>query len=746
MGAEARIFAIEGMTCAACASRIERALQRPTEIESAHVNLATGRAHVTAPASFPDEAIAELVEEAGYAAIRLTPEQDHSGVEAERDDREAKRLARQLWLAAILSVPLVLIEMGGHLSPAFHDWVGHRLGHEGAGFLQWGLATLVLAGPGRSFFISGAKAARALSPDMNTLVALGAGAAYLFSTLVLFHPGLFLAGELHLYFEPAVVIVTLVLLGRYLEGRARRQATAAIRKLAALRPTTARVRRGAVLVDIPIEAVQQGDLVDIRPGERIPVDGEITEGRSPIDESMLTGEPLPVARGPGEAVIGGTVNLTGALTVRAKAVGSAGVLADIIRMVEAAQGSRLRIQALVDQITRWFVPVILAIAFAAFAAWLWFAPGLGVSAALAHAIAVLIIACPCAMGLATPVSIMVGTGRAAEGGILFRSGDALQRLAEIERLALDKTGTLTEGRPRLVAIEPAAGHSEETVLQLAASAEQRSEHPLARAVTEAAKGRGLALLDASAMNIEPGAGLSAFVNGRKVLIGHQGYMLQNHVGLPEALPAAAPGRSVVFVAIDGQFAGLLTVSDRIRASAQRALERLRTLNIRVGMVSGDRRAAATAVANELGILEVEAEASPAGKVAALKRWQQAGERTGFVGDGINDAPVLAAADIGIAIGQGTDIAVDAADIVLMRDDLNALADAIIVARATLRNIRENLIWAFAYNVALVPVAAGLLYPLAGVTLSPALAAAAMALSSVSVVLNALRLKQVPLGA
>jgi Cu+-exporting ATPase len=603
----------------------------------------------------------------------------------------------------------------------------------------------VLAGPGRGFFTTGVKAARALSPDMNTLVALGAGAAYLFSTLVLFRPGLFPAGELHLYFEPAVVIVTLVLLGRYLEGRARHQATAAIRKLAALRPTTARVRRGAEVLDIPIEAVQLGDLVDIRPGERIPVDGEIIEGRSPVDESMLTGEPLPVARGPGETVIGGTVNLTGALCVRARAVGSASVLSDIIRMVEAAQGSRLQIQALVDQITRWFVPVILAIAVVAFAAWIWFAPGLGASIALAHAIAVLIIACPCAMGLATPVSIMVGTGRAAEAGILFRSGNALQRLAEIERLALDKTGTLTEGKPRLVAIEPAPGQSEETLLQLAASAEQRSEHPLARAVTEAAADRSLALLNASDIHVEPGAGLTALVEGRRVLIGHQGLMLQHDIALPMAPPSAAPGRSVVLVAIDGQFVGLLTISDRIRPSAQRALDRLHGLKIRIAMVSGDRHEAAAAVARELGITEVEAEASPAGKLAALQRWQQAGEKTGFVGDGINDAPVLAATDIGIAIGQGTDIAINAADIVLMRDDLNAIADAIVIARATLRNIRENLIWAFGYNVALVPVAAGLLYPLAGITLSPALAAAAMALSSVSVVLNALRLKRVPLG-
>lgn len=734
--AEPRVFAVEGMTCAACAARIERVLAQVPGLDSAHVNLATNRAHVSAGPDIADTLVIGAIEDAGYAATRLAA--DRLPGEAGADHHDAPGLPRQLTLAILLTLPVFLAEMGGHLVPALHHlraaWIDDRT----FGLIQLALATLLLAGPGRSFFVGGFKAARHASPDMNTLVSLGSGAAYLFSLLSLVGPAWLPEEARHLYFEPAMVIVTLVLLGRFIEGRARRRATDSIERLAALRPARCRVRRDGRVVEIALEDVQRGDLIEIRPGERIPVDSDIVEGGSPIDESMLTGEPLPVPRGPGERVIGGTVNQTGALVIRARGLAHEGVLADIIRMVEAAQGSRLPIQALVDRITRWFVPGILLVAVLAFGASLAFGPEPALPFALVNAIAVLIIACPCAMGLATPISLLIGTGRAAEAGILFRSGDALQRLANIRHLAMDKTGTLTEGKPRIAGETIHAPQESDTVLRLAASAEARSEHPLAIALLDEARSRGLTLAEATDLSISPGSGLAAMVEGHAVHLGSADYLADNGIAVtPFDRPVAG---SLVHVAIDRVHAGTFLVADRLRADAREAVEQLRALGLTLSIVTGDQAAGAMPIAEALGIADVTAGATPAGKVAALEALVQAGEDVGFVGDGINDAPVLAAADIGIAIGGGTDVAISAADLVLMRHDLRALAEAIRMARATIRNIRENLVWAFGYNLALVPVAAGLFYPVFGWQLSPMLAALAMAFSSLSVVLNATRLR------
>ncbi|MCA3599100.1 MAG: cadmium-translocating P-type ATPase [Methylobacterium sp.] len=736
--AEPRIFSVEGMTCAACAARVEHVLQQVPGLDSAHVNLATNRAHVAAGPDFPDSLVIAAIEDAGYAATRLDVHRVR-GASAEARAGE-EHIRGRLLLAALLTLPVFLAEMGGHLFPVLHHARADFIGDHVFGLVQAMLATLLLLGPGRDFFIGGYRAVKHGSPDMNTLVSLGAGAAYLFSLVSLAGPAWLPEEARHLYFEPAMVIVTLVLLGRFIEGRARRRATDSIERLAALRPARCRVRRDGAVVEIGLEEVQRGDLIEIRPGERIPVDSDIVEGQSPIDESMLTGEPLPVLRGPGERVIGGTVNQTGALLIRARGLAEEGVLADIIRMVEAAQGSRLPIQALVDRITRLFVPGILLIAMLAFAGGLAFGPAPALPFALVNSIAVLIIACPCAMGLATPISLLIGTGRAAEAGILFRSGDALQRLANIRHLAMDKTGTLTEGKPRITGEDIHAPLGTDEVLRLAASAEARSEHPLAVALLEEARARGLSLGEATDLAIAPGAGLRARVEGHAVHLGSSAYLSGAAIAVPSG-PTDLAG-SEVHVAIDGTYAGAFVVADRLRADAREAVEQLRALGLTLSIVTGDRPAGAKPVAEALGITDVTAGATPAGKVAALEALTKSGRRVGFVGDGINDAPVLAAADIGIAIGGGTDVAISAADLVLMRHDLRALAQAIRMARATLRNIRENLAWAFGYNLALVPVAAGLFYPLFGWQLSPMLAALAMALSSLSVVLNALRLRSI----
>ncbi|MBL0402816.1 copper-translocating P-type ATPase [Microvirga aerilata] len=737
---------VAGMTCASCVSRVEKALRRAPGVLDASVNLATERATVRYLGG--PEAVERLigaVESTGYEAEAIRPDHDHSSREQVARDAEIGNLRRALLMAAILTLPVFVIEMGSHFIPAVHDWVIGTLGHRNSWYLQFALTTLVLFGPGLRFFRKGIPALLRRSPDMNSLVVLGTSAAYAYSVVATFLPGLLPAGLDNVYYEAAAVIVTLILLGRYLEAKAKGRTSEAIKRLMGLQAKTARVMRDGEALEVPLDQVLAGDIVQVRPGERIPVDGEVVEGSSFVDESMITGEPVPVQKAEGAEVVGGTINKTGSFTFRATRIGANTVLAQIIRMVEQAQGSKLPIQALVDRVTAWFVPAVMAAALATFLVWLVLGPDPALTFALVNAVAVLIIACPCAMGLATPTSIMVGTGRAAELGVLFRQGEALQSLKETGIVALDKTGTLTQGRPELTDFMTAPGFSEAEALRLIASVESRSEHPIAQAIAAAAGRRGFPLPAAEGFEAVPGFGVSALVEGRKVDVGADRFMTTLGLDVSTFGDAAArlgqEGKSPLYAAIDGRLAAVIAVADPIKASTPEAIAALHALGLKVAMITGDNRRTAEAIARQIGIDQVAAEVLPDGKVEAVKRLREAHGRIAFVGDGINDAPALAEADIGIAIGTGTDIAIESADVVLMSGDVRGVVNAIALSKATIRNIRQNLFWAFAYNVLLIPVAAGVLYPVDGTLLSPVVAAGAMALSSVFVLGNALRLRR-----
>jgi len=737
---------ITGMTCASCVSRVEKALKHVPGVLQANVNLATERASIRylGGANMARRLIA-AVEQTGYEAEALRA--DRGLADRDRAAREAEiaELRGSLAIAAVLTLPVFVLEMGSHFIPAVHDWVMGTLGHRTSWHLQFALTTLVLFGPGLRFFRKGVPALLRRSPDMNTLVVLGTSAAYAYSVAATFLPGLLPAGMANVYYEAAAVIVTLILLGRFLEAKAKGRTSEAIKRLVGLQAKTARVVRNGQALEIPLDQVLAGDVVQVRPGEKIPVDGEVVEGSSFVDESMITGEPVPVQKGQGAEVVGGTINKTGTFTFRATRIGADTVLAQIIRMVEQAQGSKLPIQALVDRVTAWFVPAVMAAAALTFMVWLVFGPDPALTFALVNAVAVLIIACPCAMGLATPTSIMVGTGRAAELGVLFRQGEALQSLKEIGVVALDKTGTLTQGRPELTDFVTTPEFAEAETLRLVAAVEGRSEHPIAQAIVAAAAGRGLALPSPDGFEAVPGFGVSARIEGRKVDVGADRFMAK--LGLSVAAFAdtaarlGAEGKSPLYVAIDGRLAAIVAVADPIKPSTPEAIASLHALGLKVAMITGDNRRTAEAIARRIGIDEVVAEVLPDGKVEAVKRLRQAHGRIAFVGDGINDAPALAEADIGIAIGTGTDIAIESADVVLMSGDVRGVVSAIALSKATIRNIRQNLFWAFAYNVLLIPVAAGVLYPVDGTLLSPIFAAGAMALSSVFVLGNALRLRR-----
>ncbi|WP_046867846.1 heavy metal translocating P-type ATPase [Microvirga massiliensis] len=739
-------LAISGMTCASCVGRVEKALKRVPGVVDATVNLATERATVHFFGAA--DAVARLiaaVADAGYEAEEVRADGDRTDRERAAREAEITSLRLALVVSALLTLPVFALEMGSHFIPGVHEWVMDTIGHRESWYLQFALTTLVLFGPGLRFFRKGVPALLRLAPDMNSLVALGTAAAYGYSVVATFAPGLLPAGTANVYYEAAAVIVTLILLGRFLEAKAKGRTSDAIRHLMGLSPKTARVVRDGNVAEIPLAEVRTGDLVQVRPGERIPVDGDVVEGASYVDESMITGEPVPVQKAQGASVVGGTVNRTGSFTFQATKVGADTVLAGFIRMVEQAQGAKLPIQALVDRITAWFVPAVMAAAALTFLVWLVFGPEPALSFALVNAVAVLIIACPCAMGLATPTSIMVGTGRAAELGVLFRQGEALQGLGDVRVVALDKTGTLTKGHPELTDLIAAEGFKDTEVLALVAAVEARSEHPIGEALVEAARVRGLDLGPAEGVEAVPGFGIAAVVQGRKVEVGADRYMarLGYPVGAFTAAAArlAGEGKSPLYAAVDGRLAAVIAVADPVKPTTLAALEALRERGLRVAMITGDNRRTAEAIARTLGIDEVIAEVLPDGKVEAVQRLRAGHRKVAFVGDGINDAPALAAADVGIAIGTGTDIAVESADVVLMSGDLRGVANAIGLSRATLRNIRENLFWAFAYNVVLIPVAAGLLYPVNGMLLSPVIAAGAMALSSVFVVGNALRLRR-----
>jgi Cu+-exporting ATPase len=738
---------IDGMTCASCVARVEKALRQVPGVIAASVNLATERASIqtVGAAASPNDLVAAAAR-AGYAAQPI-PEASAEQVDRERNAREAevRDLRRSVMLAAAASFPLFVMEMLGHLSAGVEQVIGATIGEPGWRLLSFALASFVLFGPGLRFYRKGVPNLIRFTPDMNSLVVLGATAAWAYSAVATFAPGVLPAGADKVYYEAAAVIVTLILLGRWFEAKAKGRTSEAIKRLMGLQAKTARVTRDGVEVELPIEAVVPGDLVTVRPGERIAVDGVVIDGAAFVDESMISGEPIPVEKAAGAGVTGGTVNKTGAFHFLATKVGADTLLAQIVRMVETAQGAKLPIQGLADQVTAWFVPAVIAIATLTFLAWLTFGPQPALGFALVNAVAVLIIACPCAMGLATPTSIMVGTGKAAELGVLFRRGEALQALRDVRVVALDKTGTLTKGRPELTDIRPAVAFIEAEVLALTASLERLSEHPVGGAIVEAARARGLVLHEPEEFQSTPGLGVEAIVAGRKVLVGADRFMVQRGIDVStfaaEADELADAGKTPLYAAIDGRAAAVLAVADPIKPTSLEAIGALHRLGLKVAMITGDNRRTARAVARALGIEEVLAEVLPGEKADAVRRLREAHGPVAFVGDGVNDAPALATADVGVAIGQGSDIAIESAEVVLMSGDLRGVVNAIALSRATLANVRQNLVWAFGYNVVLIPLAAGALYPAFGLLLSPVLAAGAMALSSVSVLTNALRLRR-----
>lgn len=738
---------IEGMTCASCVRRVEKAIAAVPGVTTASVNLATERATIETLGGTARSAIDAAIRKAGYEPRRTDPSVAAASSDSREEarNREFSHLKRDFAVAATLTLPIFVLEMGRHAIPALHHWLMMNVPQQQLYIAFFVLATIVQFGPGMRFYRKGVPALLRLAPDMNSLVVLGSTAAWAYSVVATFASGLLPAGTANVYYEASAVIVTLILLGRVLEAKAKGRTSEAIKRLVGLQAKSARIERNGSFVDLPLDDVVFGDVVQVRPGDKVPVDGIVLSGSSFVDESMISGEPIPVSKGEGAEVVGGTINKTGSFTYRATKVGADTLLAQIIRMVETAQGSKLPIQAMVDKVTAWFVPAVMVAAAATFLVWLVFGPQPAATFALVNAVAVLIIACPCAMGLATPTSIMVGTGRAAELGVLFRNGEALQSLKSTEVVALDKTGTLTAGKPVMTDLDVAQGFNRTKVLALVAAVESQSEHPVAAAIVAAAKDEGLVLAEVGSFEAVPGFGVSASVGTHHVAVGADRYMAKLGIsvqGFAEtAIRMGLKAKTPLYAAVDGKLAAVIAVSDPIKPTTPQAIRALHDLGLKVAMITGDYRRTAEAIAAQLGIDEVVAEVLPDGKVDAVKRLRASGRAVTFVGDGINDAPALAEADVGIAIGTGTDVAIESADVVLMSGDLLGVTNAIALSKATIANIRQNLFWAFAYNAALIPVAAGVLYPVSGTLLSPMLAAGAMAMSSVFVLGNAMRLKR-----
>jgi Cu+-exporting ATPase len=774
---------VSGMTCAACQARVQRTLQREPGVSDASVNLMMHTATVTYdPSAVSASRLVEAIRRTGYGAELASPDRSAFEEQEARDraqTAELDSLRRKAAVSAAAGVVAMAVSMplmsatgaasGGHahttadpfmrwamttLDPAFRavmPWL-YAVPARALALLLLAITVVVMGWAGRHFYTRAWAAFRHHAADMNTLVAVGTTAALVYSLLATVAPGYFLSRGVapDVYYEAVIIIIALVLTGNAVEARAKRRTSTALRALVDLQPKTARVARGDAESDVPVEAVAAGDIVVVRPGERVPVDGEVVSGESAVDESMLTGESMPVGKRSGDRVIGGTINRTGAFRYRATTVGADSVLARIVRLMRDAQGSRAPIQRLADRIAGIFVPVVLSIAIATFVAWFVVADAAPAVRAFAAAVAVLIIACPCAMGLAVPTAVMVATGKGAELGVLIKGGEALQRAGDVGTIVLDKTGTVTEGRPAVtdVAVAPTAPElvrDDRVLLRLAASLESSSEHPLADAIVRRARELALHVVAPESFRSETGRGAVGVVGDVAVAVGNEALMREWSIDVGPLRDAgarlAAAGKTPVYVAVDGRLAGVLAIADPIRATSRDAVARLRGMGLAVVMLTGDDRRTAAAIAGAAGIERVIAELLPEGKVAEVARLQAAGEVVAMVGDGINDAPALARADVGIAIGTGTDIAADAGDVVLMRGDLHGAAQAIELSRRTMRTMKQNLFWAFVYNVVGIPIAAGILYPATGLLLSPILASAAMAFSSVSVVTNSLRLRR-----
>ena len=658
-------------------------------------------------------------------------------------------MTRRFWIGLVLSVPVVALEMGGHLTD-LHMLLGRNISN----WLQFVIATPVVLWAGWPFFVRGWRSVVTRNLNMFTLIAMGTGVAWVYSVIATLAPNIFPAafrgpeGTVAVYFEAAAVITVLVLLGQVLELHAREQTSGAIRALLDLAPKTARRVKNGDDEEIPLDEVAAGDKLRVRPGETVPVDGELIEGRSAVDESLVTGESMPVTKEPGARLIGGTLNQTGTFIMRAEKVGRDTVLAQIVQMVAAAQRSRAPIQRLADQVSGWFVPAVILVALIAFASWATFGPEPRFAYGLVAAVTVLIIACPCALGLATPMSIMVGVGRGAQAGVLIKNAEALERMEKVDTLVVDKTGTLTEGKPKLVAVVPAEGLDENEVLRLAASLERASEHPLARAIVDAAAARNVALAEVAEFDAPTGKGVVGTVEGRRLALGNARFLTELKISTAalerETERLRQDGATAVYLAAEGRACGILAIADPVKSTTPTALRALSETGVRVVMLTGDNKTTAQAVARRLGITDVEAEVLPDRKSAVVEKLRREGRVVAMAGDGVNDAPALAAAEVGIAMGTGTDVAIESAGVTLLRGDLTAIVRARRLSAATMRNIRQNLFLAFVYNAAGVPIAAGALYPVFGILLSPVIAAAAMALSSVSVVGNALRLRHVRL--
>lgn len=728
-----------GMTCGSCVSHVESSIEKLPGILQASVNLTTQKAFVRfLPGAVSLPRIHHAIKDAGYE-----PQDPDTSAQTHSEDREGIQLRNKVILAAAFTIPVVFIAMG-KMIPALEAFFTSFLPHRGWMGVEWLLTTPVLFYAGSRFYRAGYAELKHANPGMNSLVMIGSSAAYFYSVVALLMPGFFPAGTAESYFEAAAVIVTLILLGRYFEHIAKGRTSEAIKKLLQLQAKTARVVREGETVEVPIEAVVPGDRILTRPGERIPVDGVIEEGHSYVDESMISGEPVPAAKQKDDEVVGGTINKNGSLTFRATRVGADTVLSQIIKMVESAQAEKPPIQQLADKIAGVFVPVVIVIALVTFGVWLGFGPAPALSFAFVTTVSVLLIACPCAMGLATPTAIMVGTGKGAEMGVLFRKGAALETLARMDTVVLDKTGTLTRGRPELTDFIVVDGDENE-VLQWVAAVEAQSEHPIAEAIVRGAKERGLDLPSISHFQAEPGYGIEAEVDGHKLNVGADRYMsrlgieLGNVEGRATAL--AREAKSPLYAAVDGKLVAMIAVADPLKEGSVEAISSLKALGLEVAMLTGDNRATAEAIARQVGIQRVLAEVLPDQKAAEIKRLQAEGDNVVFVGDGINDAPALAQADVGIAIGTGTDIAIEAGDVVLMRGDLRGIVNATALSMRTRKTILSNFVWAYGYNVALIPVAAGALYPFTGFLLNPMLAAAAMSLSSIFVLTNSLRLRR-----